>query len=70
MERKNYKLIYMYRYSILLLIFFSCFTNNEEVNVISNLDLSQNSTDDTILIDVRTSKEFETGFIENIAATV
>ena len=65
MERKNYKLIYMYRYSILFLLLFSCFSNNNDLNIISNLEFSQYSKDDITLIDVRTLKEFETGFIEN-----
>ncbi|MAQ00419.1 MAG: hypothetical protein CMC51_06425 [Flavobacteriaceae bacterium] len=65
MERKNYKLIYMYRYSILFLLLFSCFSNNNDLNIISNIEFSQYSKDDITLIDVRTLKEFETGFIEN-----
>jgi len=65
MERKNYKLIYMYRYSILFLLLFSCFSNNNDLNIISNFEFSQYSKDDITLIDVRTLKEFETGFIEN-----
>lgn len=65
MERKNYKLIYMYRYSILFLLLFSCFSNNNDLNIISNFEFSQYSKDDVTLIDVRTLKEFETGFIEN-----
>ena len=55
----------MYRYSILFLLLFSCFSNNNDLNIISNFEFSQYSKDDITLIDVRTLKEFETGFIEN-----
>ena len=66
MERRNYLLTLTHRFLIILiLLFISCGNlNQSSIKYISESEFLD-SSDDFILIDVRTKSEYESGFIEN-----